>query len=471
MSDRSRVGRRIAAGVALGTLLAAASLGPSVAHALTQTKFDSASATWSSATSYVGVADTATVTLGNELTSNQTFGSAELTFNTVPSSGLSVVAASVPSGWSAKVLSGTPGVVLLTSNKGAAVTPGSSISVQVAVTPAAAGTLTIGVDIKQSNNFSGSGNDFISDSTSGLSITVIALTLKFAQQPATIAQSLPGAAPPYFTYFCNPVSVQLYNGTTALAAGGINVTVKHGGTTNPGLYYGTAAVGTTGVTVSTDATGLATFGTCSSGLAATVVGTGYTLSASSPAASSAVTSTSFDVTQTCDLTCTDTATSGTTGTTGTVTGTGDGIFQLFTAFGEGIDLSCDSAITKAGAPVDPLSVTATSTGAVSGTITMVFPKSVVNSLTNNGTPQMPVCAGAAKPFPAQGDPTTGLPFPGSTAFPYQGLLYNCTDPTYLADVASGAFPDQLCVQSRSKIGGGAEQIVIFANDITDPSFW
>jgi hypothetical protein len=373
------------------------------------------------------------------------------------------------------VLAGSsPAVVLLTSQKTGVIAPAAApLSVQVTVTPTAAGTLTIVPQVKQSNNFSGTGNDFVLDSSSGLSITVLALSLQFAQQPSsTLPQSLPGVAPPYFASFCNPVSVQLYNGTLPFAASGVPVTITYSGTADPGLYYGTTAVSSSGVTVNSDATGLATFGTCSSGLAATVVGTGYALSAGSPAAASAATSTSFAVTPTCFVSCTKNPTSLTTGTGANVTGSNPGAFQLFASFGNGVTLSCDSAVTRPGTPVDPLvAVAQAAAGAVSGTLTLTFPKSVVNSLSNNGTPLMPVCAGASDSFPAKGDPSTGLPWPGSTAYPFQGLLFDCTDSTYLALVASNTFPVQICVQSRAKIGGGAERIVVFASDLSDPSFW
>jgi len=473
MFHRNVGSRRVAGSIAVAALVALVSLVPHAATALTQTKFYNASA--SAATAFVGVADTVTVTLGNDLSSTQTFGSAELTFDTVPRTAVQVVQSSLPQGWAGQVLSSSssPAVVLLTSQKGSPILPGSALTLQIMVTPTAAGTITIAPQVKQSNNFSGTGNDFILLTASGLSITVLAPTLQFAQQPsATLPQSLPALSTPYFADFCNPISVQLYNGASPLAAGGIPITIKYAGSANPGLYYGTAAVPAAGVTVNSDATGLATFGTCSSGLAATVVGTGFALSAGSTAAASAVTSTAFTVIRTCVGSCTDNDTSQTTGTTGSVTGNNSGPFQLISSFGQGVTLSCDSAVTLPGTPVDALVAVAHSvSGSVSGTLTLTFPKSVVNSLSNNGTPLMPVCAGASEAFPAKGDPSTGLPFPGSLAYPFQGLLYDCTDSTYLALVASGIYPVDICVQSRAKIGGGAERIVVFASDLSDPSFW
>jgi hypothetical protein len=464
MLDRSHGHHRVVRLFALAALLALVFLVPRAATATTQTKFFSASATWSASPGFVGVADTATVTLGNELASTQSFGSAELTFNSVPPGAVQVVQNSLPAGWSAQVLKGTPAVVLLTNQSGSAIPPGSSLRVQVKVTPPAAGTLTIVAVVKQSNDFSGAGNLFILDGSSGLSLTVIALTLQFSQQPSsTIGQSLPNA--PYFAYFCNPISVQIYNNAGPVGASGVPITINYAGNSNPGLYYGPSAVTSSGVTVDTDSSGLATFGSCGSGVATTVVGNGFALSASSAAAAAPVTSTTFQVLQTCIQSCMTNQTSQTTGTTGAVSASDKGnFFQIFTAFGRGVNLNCDSAVTTPGFPVDPLFVeTQAVAGAVSGTLTFVFPKSVVNSLTNNGTPLMPVCAGALKPFLAN------VPYPGSAAYPNQGLLYNCDDPTYLA--SAGQKPLQLCVQSRAKIGGGAEQIVVFASNLSDPGFW
>ena len=54
-------------------------------------------------------------------------------------------------------------------------------------------------------------------------------------------------------------------------------------------------------------------------------------------------------------------------------------------------------------------------------------------------------------------------------FPFQGLLYNCDDPTYLAAIQPNTL--QMCVQSRAKVGGGAEQIVILATNFSDPGYW
>lgn len=470
MFDWTRGHRRATRLIALAALVAVVSLVPRAVNATTQTKFFSVAATWGTSPGFVGVADTATVILGNEPASKQSFGSAELTFNSVPPGAVQVVQSSLPAGWSAQVLKGTPAVVLLTNQSGSAIPPGHTLRVQVKVTPPTAGTLTISAVVKQSNDFSGTGNLFILYSSSGLSVTVIALSLHFSQQPSsTIGQSLPSAGPPpYFTYFCSPISVQIYNGANPEHASGAPITINFAGNANPGLYYQGAAVGASGVTVNTDVNGLATFGSCGFGLGATVVGMGFTLSASSPAASAPVTSTPFQVLQTCSGACATDQTSQTTGTTGNVSASDTGnFFQIFTAFGQGVALNCDSAVTP-GFPADPLFVeTQTAAGAVSGTLTFVFPKAVVDTLPHNDdedeAPLMSVCAGARKPFLAK------VASMGSAELPHQGLLYDCDNPAYLA--SAGQHPLQLCVQSRAQISGGAEQVIVYASNLSDPSFW
>ena len=466
MNDVSRRRRRVGASIALAAAVVGLSSIPLVATATTQTKFYSATGGWSLTPGFVGLADTLTATLGDETRSTQPFGSAELTLNSVPSADVQVVSLSTtpgPSGWSAQVLSGTPAVVLLT-NTGSPVAPGQSVTVGVQVTPAAVGTITVGTVVKQSNNFSGSGNNFIHDSGTISSLTVSTLTLSFATEPpATIAQSVPGAS--YFVYFC--VVVQ-----TTPAAAGVPITVNYdAGHGNPGLLFGTSAVTASGITVTTDPTGKATFGdsTCSSGLAATNVGSGFELSATSPAASGAAPSSPFQVTPTCVTTCTTSATSLTTGTTANVSATDSttgGAFQIFVGFGKNPSLACESLVTGTGTGLvpDPLEVQ-TSSGSVSGTVTFVFPKSVVNALPNNGTPLMPVCVGASDPFLRQ-DPLTDQPAP----YPYQGLLYDCTDPFYMANKGSPSTL-QICVVSRAKIGHGAEQVVVSTNNLSDPGYW
>jgi hypothetical protein len=71
---------------------------------------------------------------------------------------------------------------------------------------------------------------------------------------------------------------------------------------------------------------------------------------------------------------------------------------------------------------------------------------------------MPLCTGAS------------VNFYGATYYPnltpaFQGLIADCTNPGYLASGSLKLF----CVQSRAKMAGGAETIVIQENSsLSDP---
>lgn len=400
----------------------------------------------------VGVPYPATLTLTNDSSSNQSFGSVQL--STLPQSSITVGSITPALGWHSTYLAG--GVVQLTSDNGAAIAPGHTLAVGVTITATTAGSLTVTTAVKQSNDFSGSNNSF-TNTGANPTLVVTALSLSFSQQPPpSVQQSVPKSAS--WGYLCPPVSVRVNPPVANIA-----ITITPVGT--PGLYYGTSPVPLTGpspgVTVSTDASGFAVFGSCSSGLAATVLGQNYALTANSPAAAAPITSTPFSVVQvatTCTTSCSQGLTSGTTGATGNLTVNGNGTFALLASFGQGVALSCSSLVASVAA--DPL-VVSTSGTSTNGTVTLTFPKSVVNSLANNGTPQMPVCVGAKVPFSG-----TNLVSPGTSNL-HEGLLYDCDDPLY----GSAGLPRLFCVQSRVKIGGGAETIVIQVNDFGDPDFW
>ena len=153
------------------------------------------------------------------------------------------------------------------------------------------------------------------------------------------------------------------------------------------------------------------------------------------------------------------------GTTGALSATNDSSgFQLLTSFGQGLYLSCDSAVVGTN-PADPLQVVSSlaSSGTVtSGTLTLFFPKAIVNEVPNNGTPQMPICAGAYTAFPGSTSVT-----PSSTSpYPYQGLLYSCDDPSYL----SSSDTLKMCISSESKNAANETVVVEVSSLADDPEF-
>lgn len=97
-----------------------------------------------------------TITLTNDKSSKQTLGSAQFTapVNMTPSN---PTVTSPATGWQASVLTGTRIVQLVSTT---ALKPGDSVTTDVSVTTAGCTNATWGAAAKQSNDFSGSGNDF-----------------------------------------------------------------------------------------------------------------------------------------------------------------------------------------------------------------------------------------------------------------------------------------------------------------------
>ncbi|HET9070910.1 MAG TPA: hypothetical protein VFN60_03270 [Acidimicrobiales bacterium] len=291
----------------------------------------------------------------------------------------------------------------------------------------------------------------------------VGFQLRFATEPpAAVQQSVPPKSFSYLSSGGQPVTVQVDDlAGSPIPAGGVPVTLTSDPSLgDPGLYFAGAPVGSGGVSVTTDSSGQAVFTT----LAATNLGAGYELVAS--ASGTSTDSTPFSVAQSvtsCPATgtCTSpTVTSALQGTTGSVTSTAsDGSsYSLSLSFGEGLGLTCDSQVSSG--PYDPLVIS--TGGPASGYVTLDFTKAVMNSVTNNGASQMPVCSGATQEFygatQVQATPSPTVPYI------YQGLLADCSDPGYLADNS----PLQMCVYNRSRLPGGGEQVVVYQSSLTDP---
>lgn len=115
-----------------------------------------------------GTQSTVSFTLTN-ITANQYFGSANITFalpySGTPSAGTVACSTNVPScgNFSATVsTSATQFVVQLRSTSSSSGVPNSgSVTIPVSFTPTTDGTYTLGSAVKQSNDFSGTGNDFL----------------------------------------------------------------------------------------------------------------------------------------------------------------------------------------------------------------------------------------------------------------------------------------------------------------------
>lgn len=463
-----------AAAIAFATI-AGVLVSGSVADATPTYKYYTAAVTPAPpSTIYVGVASPVTVTLDNLSISNQPFGSAELVIGGVPADDVVLGQPATNqhvtdvSGWSATFASTTPSaVILLTSVNGASIQPGSSLNIYLTIKPPTDSSVPITTVVKQANNFSGTGNNFNLQG-SAPTIDVAGVTLTFAspgQEPSTVQQYSSSAPANSVINMCQPVSV--YVSANGNPVSDVVVTLAKAGTSDPGLVWEGQAVSSLNTPTATSAAnGIATFGSCASGLGAMNIGTGYTLNASSLAASVPVSSTSFSVVQsylrcsvgTCDSSPITSSVNGTSGYSNTTFGAAG---QLLGSFGLGNNLesSCTSQVTNSKVTVDPLVSQASVNSAAQGTVTMTFPKSVVNNLANNGTPLMQVCAGASQPFPGSNSLADPLPGP----YPFQGLVADCGT-SYTTIV------DNICVLSRSKHAAN-EIIEIWVYDLSDPSYW
>ena len=442
----------------LGSVVFAALAIPSTATAVVQTKFYSGSPVTTQISAIIP--QVVTLKFINSTTSNQSFGSIELTFT---SATVQSVSTSI-SGWSGGPLSTNPSIAKVTSSGAPAVAPGTSIFVYVTViAPITESTLTIAPVVKQSNDFSGNpGNNFQNTGPATYSVAVVPppVTLTFDPSPPALVQQSTASAT---FYMCPAPVVQATADGFPVPGVAVSVAPKSG-TGDPGL------VGQT--TVTTDRSGDATFGNtgCTTGLGATNVGSGYVLEATSATATAPAYSNAFAVDPiVCNTTCTVTTTDG--GITSKETANGTGLFGLTAAFEPGKVLGCDSSVSTLSP--DPFVETASNDG-VSGTITLTFPKVIMNSVPDNGAPHMPVCAGAGLESPFPGSTVVDPSVLGQSLFPIQGLLLDCSDPVYQADIlatnADGSlkYPLEMCVSSRARTPGGGEMVVITTNSLSDP---
>jgi hypothetical protein len=229
------------------------------------------------------------ITITNQPTSLQPIGSVNVAIPAtyIPVALISVTTSPVAHDWSNSTLD-VPGALLKLRNVGPntsnALKPGESVTAVVLVTTECApnSTRTWITRVKQSNDFSGTGNDFTLVGSYPTSTVHVGCPdhLAFDQQPTnTIAgQPIDGALLPA------GVSVDIFdsaNQLVTIATNPIGMAIGH----NPGsgTLFGTTPVNASG--------GIATF----SDLAIDLKGAGYTLAASSSGLTSA-TSVPFDVT-------------------------------------------------------------------------------------------------------------------------------------------------------------------------------
>ncbi|MCW2669199.1 MAG: hypothetical protein JWO27_1096 [Frankiales bacterium] len=362
-----------------------------------------------------GSADVASLSLRNcgctgVAASGQPFASAQL--RVLKTEGLDLSNASVSrTGWTVRPAAevGDDVVVeLVSSGPGTtnAVPPGEALVVTVPVKATAGqGAVTIRSAVKQSNDFSGVGNDFVQVGTDPVVYLGAgpADHLVWDVQPSTVqvssSQAVAGAGVTPVVSMCPAPQARVVDAqgrtvtaTRTVSLSPIGTTLALGGTTS------TATVG-----------GVATFGSCASGVTSSTLGRGFQVSASASGLTPA-SSTTFSVLPTygtCAATCSVTGAVGAHNTGAAVQAdpaTDAGAADRL-SFGVGVDpwsaadlVACDpdpESSGRANPYRDPVSV---ELAHHDKTVTLRWTKQAVQWATNNGSAQWRVCLAAAASF-------------------------------------------------------------------------
>lgn len=316
-----------------------------------------------------------------------------------------------------------------------AIAPGEKLTFSAWLTPSPPGLAAVTTEVKQSNDFSGTGNDFLHASGTTDPTIVIGAPdhLEFVTAPQTVQVST--ATKSY--YMCDnsnlAPSVQVVDktGHTVTWVQGLPITLNSTG--SPGLSYlpaGASKVANS-LTEST-VNGVATFGAaCTSGLAATNLGGGYLMGASALFGSLPLTVPTplpFDVLQffqpcvgSCD---TKTLTSGDGHTGVDVQANGSTTNRLAASLG--VFSHVNSQADCAGDDGNPnRAIVSVDIANHSKNVLLSWDKTAVQWSVNNGTPFWDVCMWAANTFPTAGGGSATLST--DSAF-YVGVLPACSDP-------------------------------------------
>jgi hypothetical protein len=398
-------------------------------------------------------------TAGCAKTSQQTLGSANIQVATA----FGNVTASVSApGWSV-IQPVTGGLVQLRSS-GVSLSPGQSVVVTVvADTPSATGAYSWSTAVKQSNDFSGSGNDFSLVGAQPQVLVGFPDHLVFATQPSTVAVTTGSA----ISYICPAPSVQVVSANgTPVTVGSSQVTLQ------PDLAFGDPQLGGT-LSVAATA-GLATFGAagCSAGVDASHLGSGFRLQASATwtygstqtSLSTSADSSSFDVVQLLTNCAANAPCSGSASGSHTkavvAASSATTADQLEVAIG--VDSLASTTCRPANQPAS-LEVVRVVVDHRNKTVAMTFDKYLVNQAANNGTPLFSVCFAA--PWGNWVTDAGVAPTFNTTTQEYEGVLPTCGD--------AGLLADNPCVASRSK-NAGNETVTVsipYQTGRADPKMW
>lgn len=349
------------------------------------------------------------------------FGSAEVSFPDavgLSTTGLSAVT-STGAVWSVAVLAeDTPDTVLrLTAGSAATVAPGGSVRLAIGVPGTARpGQVVFPTRVKQSNDFSGEGNDFadVGQPASAYlgSGPAVGLEWVSGRGPTPVQVSPAAVATTGVTgaeRMCPAPQVRVVDALgNTVTSGAHTVQLVSADSRDPGL------AGATATTVG----GVATLGdaTCSSGVSASALGFGYVLRATASGLTSSAVSVPFDVLAVygrCGADCSTGDLQGRQRTTARVEATGGtGETDLLTFFFETApwDLAavCDPDPGAEGTNPerDPLTLDLPDHDK---TLHLRWTKKAVQWATNNGASKWQVCFAAQYPFDAVGGVAVAVP--------------------------------------------------------------
>jgi hypothetical protein len=461
----------IAAGVVVAAATGFSGSGGLDAHASPSTKYYTALV--SPNTADLGVVQQAfsltltncsSQTAGCTKASQQALGSANIQVD----SAFSNVSASVSApGWyvTQPVVGGL--VELRNSGSGTtfALAPGQSITVSiVADTPTSTGAYNWNTAVKQSNDFSGTGNDFTISGSQPQVLVGFPDHLVFSAQPSDVQVTTTGGST---YYLCPAPAVQI------VAADGTPVTVGSATVTLVAdTTFGDPKLGGT-TTVGADA-GLATFGssTCGSGVYAQRLGSGYQLAATATwsygsyrvSLTTPQDSSAFDVVQVLKVCQSNGGCNGSASgahTNAAVAASSAATSDLLEV-AVGIDSLASTTCLPYNQPTG-LEVVRVLVDHRDKTVTVTFDKYLVNIAPNNGTPLFTICFAA--PWGNWVTASGGAPTFNSVTGEYEGILPNCG--------VAGLLPDNPCVSSRSK-NAGNEVVTVsipYQDGRADPKLW
>jgi hypothetical protein len=361
-------------------------------------------------------------------------------------------------------ISAPAGFVITAAPGSASHTSGSALYLNLSLAPSAATTLTLsaalpcgggsyqwGIEAKQSNDFNGTGNDFLLDpaSAANLSGSVTgSCSLAFTSDGQPAGAAVNAVITSGFPSPGGPLKVEVLDGSGHLVTSSTAaVTVAIGSNPGAGSLSGTLTVNASG--------GVASF----SDLSINQPGDGYTLTATSPGLTP-VTSDQFKIwesAQPCTAPCS--ASSSTATTIATVTTTSPIPAGDFLAFGlGGVNFSCVGTYQRVSDTVsfNVLSPSGVALSSARFTVTLQIDKSAVLASGRTGASQWQTCYASQQPFTALPN-TSGTTVIGGTSY-NTGLLPDCTK-------TQGA----PCVQARNKTMAGDVVITFLASG--DPYGW